>query len=359
MCLVYLGSIVATLQLAEPAPAAISTVALADLSHAFYAGSFSGDCKKLAVAYGGVFTVPLPDRVSLIIPKKGLIKIFSVRSGKLIKELSGHQNEVANIVFGLDNNTLVSTDVRGATFLWTVDGKTRRQLARGSGDEQAAIAISSRCDLVAATAGQRINVWKCKSGTRLFSVDAGAWVQSLAFSPDGKFLAAGQGVQIQIWDVESGKMLQRLKGHSSPVWTMVFSKTSETLYSGAGDATIRSWNLKTGKERFTFKHVGTARDLSLVEERLVFHNRGSVSSISARDGKDLSVLLPERPWQLIYGFRVFADGDGFVCFIEGNDPVVTRVLRSLAPKRQKGNKGKTKRREMVSVGTPLRGTQKP
>ncbi len=73
-------------------------------------------------------------------------------------------------------------------------------------------------------------------------------VVSLAFSPDSKLLATGDSrCEIQIWEVESGKLLQTLSGHQSWVWSIVFSPDSQLLVSGSDDYSIRVWNWRTAE----------------------------------------------------------------------------------------------------------------
>jgi len=72
----------------------------------------------------------------------------------------------------------------------------------------------------------------------------GGDVISVAFSPDGRLLAAGSwDNSTRIWQASDGKMLIRLVGHSRPVYSVAFSPDSRLVATGAGDATVRIWEL--------------------------------------------------------------------------------------------------------------------
>jgi WD40 repeat protein len=77
------------------------------------------------------------------------------------------------------------------------------------------------------------------------------WSYGLAFSPDGKRLAAGErdeGIRpdraIVLWDVATGKAADRLTGHRN-VWAVAFSPDGKQLASG-GDG-IKLWDVATTK----------------------------------------------------------------------------------------------------------------
>ena len=68
-------------------------------------------------------------------------------------------------------------------------------------------------------------------------------VLTLAFSPDGKLLASGsKDTSINIYAVENGGRITKLRGHTSDVLTLTFSENSKTLVSGSMDGTLIFWD---------------------------------------------------------------------------------------------------------------------
>ena len=70
----------------------------------------------------------------------------------------------------------------------------------------------------------------------------------MAFSPDGRTLASGDGNgSIQLWNVSdparAAAVGAPLTGHTDTVYSIAFSPDGHTLASGSFDETIRLWNV--------------------------------------------------------------------------------------------------------------------
>ncbi|MGV9770452.1 protein kinase domain-containing protein [Streptosporangium sp. NPDC003464] len=72
-------------------------------------------------------------------------------------------------------------------------------------------------------------------------------VSAVAFSPDGKILAAGSGDDtVRLWDVATNTSIGRpLTGHTDSVYSVAFSPDGKILAAGSGDKTVRLWDVAT------------------------------------------------------------------------------------------------------------------
>ncbi len=75
------------------------------------------------------------------------------------------------------------------------------------------------------------------------------WVNTAAFSPDGKFALSGSDDRtLRLWDLETGENVRVFEGHEDRVSSVAISPKGKFAISGGHDRTLRLWGLETGED---------------------------------------------------------------------------------------------------------------
>ena len=204
-----------------------------------FAMAFSPDGRRLATA-GSVAAVGGPHGLP-----GGIVIIWDAETGKIV-----HKSE--------------RLSTAASSVAWSADGKRFAAGTNGAGGELP-------------EAGQ-VWVWSAETGKVLHrfhvkpEVEQGEWASAgdVAFGPDGKRIAvpvtagsrgtpAGlliddRGASVRVWDLETGKATQPVKGLKASVGRVVFSPDGNHLATAGGDKILRVWDVETGKELAAFSN---------------------------------------------------------------------------------------------------------
>jgi RNA polymerase sigma factor (sigma-70 family) len=184
-----------------------------------------------------------------------MIYLWDAGTGKLLRPLQGHSREVTAIAFSPDGRTLASGSMDTAVCLWdTATGKKLRQIGAGKQGSVASVSFSPGGRRIAAGSyGGTIRIWEVATGKSLQQLRGGPDEVLVAFSPRGQILASSPGDNsVRLWDLAAGKELRRLRGAQKRIASLAFSPDGKTLAAGGEaerrDQAISLWEVASGKE---------------------------------------------------------------------------------------------------------------
>ncbi|MFI6458619.1 helix-turn-helix domain-containing protein [Streptosporangium amethystogenes] len=177
------------------------------------------------------------------------ILLWDVGRRVLRGRLTGHKINVYALDINPRTSMMASAGEDGAIILWD----TAQASPAGHATPVNDVAFSPDGRLLAAADAHRTMVWDTRDRT-LYALhtDTSSDVYALAFSPDGRTLALAKGKTgsppdisagtITLWDLEKGTSAE-LTGHNGAVLDVVFSPDGRTLATGSVDTTANLWDV--------------------------------------------------------------------------------------------------------------------
>uniref|UniRef100_A0A671LSM7 Fizzy-related protein homolog n=1 Tax=Sinocyclocheilus anshuiensis TaxID=1608454 RepID=A0A671LSM7_9TELE len=166
------------------------------------------------------------------------------------RRLQGHRQEVCGLKWSPDHQHLASGGNDNKLLVWNNSSLLPVQQYSDHLAAVKAIAWSPhQHGLLASgggTADRCLRFWNTLTGQALQSSDTGSQVCNLAWSKHANELVSTHGYsqnQILVWKYPSLTQVAKLTGHSYRVLYLVMSPDGEAIVTGAGDETLRFWNV--------------------------------------------------------------------------------------------------------------------
>jgi WD40 repeat protein len=296
-----------------------------------------------SLIYGLTFT---PDGKRLISGGSDrAVRVWGVAAGKEVRPFGENLEPIVAVAVA-GNGTVAAGGQRGTVYLWDAEGKEIRRLPR-DGSRLFGLAFAPDGKTLAVGTRKIIRLWGLADGKELhqcgnavdtdvtsynndialafspdgrflaalgktlrmldldgkdFAITRGRWTvqlpkrpSSMAFSPDGKQLAiAGGGQEIRFLDATTGQASRRADGHQHQITCVAVSPDGRLVASGSRDHSLFLWDIRTGHTRQRLVgHSSALRALAFSADgtRLVSGDAsGAVRAWDIAAGKELHVL---------------------------------------------------------------------
>ncbi len=275
------------------------------------------------------------------------IRVWNIRSGKLLHVFSGHTDQVETpalsyddklLATGSDDRTLRLWDTQTGKLLATIKNESQTFSPIFSPDNRFLAAVCMRAlrvkvwDVAESLAGQpvfpdvryavlapdgktflagREHKSASRNRMQLFEMSSRQPIftypikpdEAVSFSPDGKRFAVRTDEAekiVGVLETASGKPVAMLNGHALPVLDTAFSPDGKTLATASQDRVIKLWDTTTWRERTSLiGHTDKVWGVSFSADGSKLATASLDDTVrvwDAMSGKELMILRGHRAW---------------------------------------------------------------
>jgi WD40 repeat protein len=203
-----------------------------------------------------------PDGSKIVTASKdGTAKLWD-RNGVLLKEMEQGE-EIQDVAFTHDGKKIITIGYGHLVKMWDAEGNIKDLIGHGCRPEynfcnvnKVAIAPDDRT-IVTVSADQRVIMWNYEGEQIKQLLDhtpLNGWVNTVAFSPDGRYFATGGGDydhSAQLYDVRGNHIASLTEDNCTEkdhwncgIYDVAFSPDAKVLLTASADKTIKMYDLK-------------------------------------------------------------------------------------------------------------------
>jgi WD40 repeat protein/class 3 adenylate cyclase len=291
-----------------------------------------------ALRLGGVAFSPDGSTFAVPADPSG-VTIRDTDTGDIVMELAGHDAPVWDLAFSPDGRLIAGSPgtgveadpaVQRSVPVW--DLSTGALVATLKGHEKQVTAVEfdpSGRTIVTASDDETLRTWDTQTWEQQRVLDVGGefGAYGLAFSPDGRWLLAGIGLEsaVSVFDAGTMERVGELPGHADYIQDLAFD--NDRVVSASGDGTAKVWSLETLEELMTLRgHTGPVNNVAMSPDGTRIATAGFDGTAKLWDAETGDELMTLFGHDRIVHTVAFSPDGRFLATASGDGTVMLRLL---------------------------------
>jgi serine/threonine protein kinase len=174
----------------------------------------------------------------------GTVFIWDSETNKEVATLRAGYFAILGLAYVPDGRSLVTADLDGRVKVWDVATGKAAVTCNGFSNARALAVSPDGTRFALGSDEGPVEIREIATGKRLFQLASeGEAGQCLAYSPDGRFLAAAGPQTVRLYDAQTSLPLRTYRGAN---WVAAFSPDSKRLATGGEENTVKVWDAEEG-----------------------------------------------------------------------------------------------------------------
>lgn len=209
--------------------------------------------RRLSKNRRGMFeTAFTPDGLNIITTgKKGAVEVINV-DGKRTTILKGPEVDQNAVAISPDGVYIASAGIDHTITVWMRLGEEPVHVLKDCTSPITDMAFNGTSQIMAVSClDGTLRIYDIAAGYLTRTMDLRVPVSAISFNPKDDQIAAAAGEEIKIIDLDNLDAIKTIRGHKGQVISLAYSPNGLFLASGSTDKTARLWSVTTGRELAT------------------------------------------------------------------------------------------------------------